>query len=114
MDAISTITNEAAIAKHNAQSENEQQTDRYISFCGINCDLKAEQLMAMLEKNISAGKGDKRWHAYFTQKIELNTKQQHDNLNFIGHQINTLYEYFELCNDQPAKELLYQIEQECC
>lgn len=108
MNAIPTSTNAIATG------ENEQQTDRYVSFCGLNCDLKAEQLIAMLDNNISAGKGDKRWHTYFTQKRTQQAKLQHDNLNFIGHQTNTLYEYFEQCNDQEAKELLYQIEQECC
>ena len=116
MDAVSTTTilNEASIAEHNAPGENEQQTDRYISFCGLDCDLKADRLIAMLEKNICAGNGDKRWHTYFAQKREQQAKLQHDNLNFIGHQTNTLYEYFELCNDPAAKELLFQIEQECC
>ncbi len=108
MDAITTNTNVIAA------SESEQQTDRYVSFCGLNCDLKADQLIAMLDENISAGKGDTRWHSYFTQKRAQQAKLQHDNLNFIGHQTNTLYEYFELCNDQEAKELLYQIEQQCC
>ena len=116
MDAISTVTtsNKTNIAEHNALSENEQQTDRYISFCGLDCDLKAERLIVMLDDNINAGNGDKRWHTYFAQKREQQAKLQHDNLNFIGHQTNTLYEYFELCNDQAAKKLLYQIEQECC
>ncbi|HEY5716327.1 MAG TPA: N(2)-fixation sustaining protein CowN [Psychromonas sp.] len=116
MGTISTVTTskESAIAERNALNENKQQTDRYRSFCGIECDLNAERLIAMLEKNIGSGNGDKRWHTYFTQKMQQKTKLQHDNLNFIGQQTNTLYEYFELCNDQAAKELLYKIEQECC
>lgn len=39
---------------------------------------------------------------------------QRDNLNFIGNQTNPLYEYFEVCEDTQALELLYKIEQECC
>lgn len=95
-------------------STNKQQTDRYSSFCGIDCDLNADRLIAMLETNISAGIGDKKWHIYFAQKRQQQAQLKHDNLNFIGHQTNTLYEYFELCGDQAAKELLYKIEQECC
>lgn len=95
-------------------SEKHQQIDRYTSFCGIDCDLNADRLIAMLEQNISAGKGDERWHSYFAQKRAQQAKLQHDNLNFIGHQTNTLYEYFELCEDWEAKALLYKIEQQCC
>ncbi len=94
--------------------EQEQQADRYVTFCGIDCSLNSDRLIAMLEKNISAGNGDTRWHRYFAQKREQQAKLQHDNLNFIGHQTNTLYEYFELCNDQAAIALLYKIEQQCC
>ncbi|WP_372882778.1 N(2)-fixation sustaining protein CowN [Psychromonas sp.] len=94
--------------------EQEQQADRYVTFCGIDCYLNSDRLMTMLENNINAGNGDKRWHTYFAQKREQQAKLQHDNLNFIGHQTNTLYEYFELCNDQAALALLYKIEQECC
>ena len=94
--------------------EGEVNTDRYVSFCGINCDIKADQLIALLEKNMNLGKGDPKWLTYFQQKRAQQMKSQHDNLNFIGHQTNTLYEYFEICNDEEATTLLYQIEQECC
>lgn len=95
-------------------TENNKQTDRYNSFSGINCDLNADRLIALLEKNINCGNGDKKWHAYFSQKREQQKKLQHDNLSFIGNQTNTLYEYFDLCEDEEAKSLLYKIEQECC
>jgi len=99
--------------ENNALNE-DKKNDRYVSFCGIDCDLKSDKLMSMLEDNINAGHGDERWHAYFTQKRALQKKLQHDNLNFVGHQTNTLYEYFDLCGDQEAKDLLWQIEQNCC
>jgi len=95
-------------------SKNDQSIDRYNSFSGICCDLNADRLIALLDKNISCAKGDPRWHTYFAQKRELQTKLQHDNLHFIGNQTNTLYEYFDACDDQEAKSLLYKIEQECC
>ncbi|MGB5446737.1 MAG: N(2)-fixation sustaining protein CowN [Psychromonas sp.] len=111
--SLVTSTKEMAIAEHNASSDKDKQADRYVTFCGIDCNLNADRLMIMLDNNITAGNGDKRWHTYFTQKRQQQAKLQHDNLNFIGHQTNTLYEYFEVCNDQVAKELLYKIEQEC-
>lgn len=95
-------------------SKNEQPIDRYNSFSGICCDVNADRLIALLNKNINAGNGDKKWHDYFALKREQQAKLDNDNLHFIGNQTNTLYEYFEICNDQEAKLLLYQIEQECC
>lgn len=96
------------------KNKNNQSSNRYTSFCGINCDLNAQRLITLLEQNIANGHGDKRWHSYFAQKRALQAKLQHDDLHFIGNQTNTLYEYFEECQDQAAKELLYKIEQECC
>lgn len=88
--------------------------DRYVSFVGIDCDANAEQLMLMLDNNIKAAKGETQWHLYFTKKREQQAQLKHDSLNFIGHQTNTLYEYFTSCNDKAALELLYKIEQQCC
>ena len=95
-------------------NNHEIEANRYQSFCGIQCDSNANQLIAMLEKNINEGKGDKEWQDYFTLKRALQIKLKHDNLHFIGNQTNTLYEYFEQCQDEIAMQLLYQIEQECC
>ena len=97
-----------------SNNSNEQQTDRYVSFCGIDCDLKADQLIDMLMHHLNMGNGDKKWHTYFNQKRAQQSKNKQDNLNFIGHQTNTLYEYFDVCEDKQATELLYQIEQQCC
>ncbi|WP_413699941.1 N(2)-fixation sustaining protein CowN [Psychromonas sp. KJ10-10] len=91
-----------------------ESTDRYVSFCGLDCDLKADRLMEMLESNLNAGKGDQKWHVYFKDRIALQQKIKNDNLNFVGHQTNTLYEYFEQCADKEAQILLYDIEQNCC
>ncbi len=95
-------------------SENNQPVDRYTSFFGINCDLNADRLISMLNKNLSNDLGEKQWQTYFRQKRQQQVKLQQDNLNFIGNQTNTLYEYFMLCDDQAALALLYEIEQTCC
>lgn len=95
-------------------SKDNQPLERYSSFSGICCDLNADRLIALLDKNISSAKGDPRWHDYFAQKRAQQAKLGNDNLHFIGNQTNTLYEYFDACNDQEAKSLLYKIEQECC
>ncbi|MFT6927382.1 MAG: hypothetical protein ACJAZP_003015 [Psychromonas sp.] len=91
-----------------------QINNRYLSFSGNTCDTNAAQLIEMLEMNINAGNGSKEWHTYFAIKRQQQLKSQHDDLHFVGNQTNTLYEYFELCEDQSALVLLYKIEQECC
>jgi hypothetical protein len=95
-------------------SEKIKSAERYESFSGICCDVNADRLIAMLEKNLSSGKGDEKWHSYFSLKREQQKNANHDNLHFIGNQINILYEYLADCNDEEAKELLFKIEQECC
>lgn len=91
-----------------------KQEDRYTTFLGIDCDANADKLINMLDDNLQARKGDDKWQAYFNKKRQEQVKLAHDNLNFIGHQTNTLYEYFNACDDEEAKGLLYKIEQQCC
>lgn len=89
-------------------------TDRYVTFIGINCDVNADTLIQKLEMHLSAEHGEANWHTYFRQKRAQQAKMQHDNLYFIGSQMNNLYAYFEQCEDKDALALLWQIEQECC
>lgn len=89
-------------------------TDRYISFCGIDCDEKADKLITILEKHLQAKDGQTLWQKYFSDKCAEQKRMGRDNLNLIGNQINALYEYFNDCADKEAADLLYQIEQECC
>lgn len=88
--------------------------DRYLSFEGIQCSQNADKLIAMLEHNLGQKKGQQQWHTYFESKRQQQDKFGHDNLHFIGNQMNPLYEYFRQCDDQNALNLLYKIEQECC
>ena len=88
--------------------------DRYISFCNIDCDNNANLLVSMLERHLTANHGHAQWHSYFENKRQEQANMQRDNLNFVGNQLNMLYEYFRECDDQNALDLLYQIEQECC
>lgn len=95
-------------------TEQIQEEDRYVSFVGLSCDDNAQRLISMLDHNINQGKGDDKWHTYFIKKRAEQLRMKHDDLNFIGHQTNTLYEYFAVCEDEEAKILLYKIEQQCC
>ena len=92
----------------------EASTDRYVSFCGIDCDRNATTFMQQLEDHLNHGNGDPRWQQYFRQKREQQAKMQQDDLYFIGAQMNNLYAYLEGVDDQPLHDLLWQIEQECC
>lgn len=89
-------------------------TDRYISFCGIECDLNAQRFMKKLDEHISTERGDPRWIEYFRQRRAQQAKMQQDDLYFIGAQMNNLYAYLEAVKDQTLLDLLWQIEQECC
>lgn len=91
-----------------------QNTDRYISFCNIDCDENADQLVRILEQHLQAGHGKEQWHSYFRNKRQEQNTMGRDNLNFVGNQLNMLYSYLEECNDSSALELLYKLEQECC
>ena len=88
--------------------------DRYQSFIGIPCDANADRLIDCLDEFIEAGRGDERWHAYFRGKREQQIRMNHDNLYFVGSQMNSLIAYFEECDDPEAMDLLWQVEQECC
>jgi hypothetical protein len=90
------------------------ERDRYLSFEGIQCNNNADQLIIMLESALNQGKGLSQWHTYFKTKRHQQKKFGHDNLHFIGNQMNPLYSYFKLCDELDAIELLYKIEQECC
>ncbi len=91
-----------------------ENADRYISFCNIECDENANHLMDMLNKHIQAGHGKEQWHSYFQNKMREQLNMGRDNLNFVGNQLNMLYSYFGECEDNDALDLLYKLEQECC
>jgi len=95
-------------------TDNTSPLARYESFSGLSCDINSKKLIELLEENIKAGNGDKKWHSYFQLKRQQQAKSGHDDLHFIGNQTNILYEYFSDCGDEDAKSLLYKIEQECC
>lgn len=89
-------------------------TDRYLSFCGIECDLQAESLMAHLQACLTRADADGRWQRYFRMKLEQKEAMGHDHLFFIGAQMNNLYDFFESLDDEEGRQKLWRIEQECC
>lgn len=88
-------------------------TDRYVSFCGIECNRWADQLINTLQDTLDKG-ANPEWQAYFTLKFDEQTKMNHDNLFFVGAQMNNLYSFYEEIEDEQALQLLWKLEQECC
>ncbi|ARE41670.1 hypothetical protein RGUI_3529 [Rhodovulum sp. P5] len=91
---------------------NDESPDRYVSFVGINCDEKADRLMAMLKARME--ETDSRWVGYFTKKLEEKRRMGNDNLYFVGSQVNSLSAFFEEIEDEAAEALLWDLEQNCC
>ncbi|ANB36203.1 N(2)-fixation sustaining protein CowN [Rhodovulum sulfidophilum] len=90
----------------------DQTPDRYVSFCGIECDRKADRLMAMLAAHMAESQS--RWVGYFEQKLAEKARMGNDNLHFVGSQVNSLSAFFEELGDSAAEDLLYDLEQTCC
>ncbi|MDO6681732.1 MULTISPECIES: N(2)-fixation sustaining protein CowN [unclassified Oceanobacter] len=99
---------------HSANPPGSDSRDRYVSFCGIDCDGNANRLISMLENHLANDHGDMRWKTYFEQKRAQQAAMNQDNLYFIGAQMNSLYSYLESCEDEEVLSLLWQLEQECC
>ncbi|MFM2479354.1 N(2)-fixation sustaining protein CowN [Celerinatantimonas sp. MCCC 1A17872] len=93
---------------------NEPQLDRYQSFCGIECDKKADELVGRLKSQLNELEPNHPWRSYFEQKFEEQAKHHQDNLYYVGSQVNALYSYFEEMDDDEGTELLSVIEEQCC
>lgn len=88
--------------------------DRYISFEGLECDTNATQIVETIRQYIDASTTARQWADYFASKLEEKQRLKVDDLFFVGSQLNNIYAFFEELGDEPARELLYQVEQECC
>ncbi len=95
-------------------SEQALEKDRYISFCGLECDQRATDFMKRIEQHLVAKTGATPWIDYFTHKLSEKEKMGVDDLFFIGAQMNTLNEYLEQIEDETGLEQLWYLEQECC
>ena len=89
-------------------------TDRYVSFCGIECDIQAQRLINKLRQHLLRIEPSHPWRRYFEQKFEQQAKMNHDDLFYVGSQLNNLYTFFEEQGDDEAAALLWKLEMECC
>ncbi|WP_138470699.1 N(2)-fixation sustaining protein CowN [Poseidonocella sp. HB161398] len=87
-------------------------TDRYVSFCGLDCDGDARRMMLHLDAAMAQGAS--KWRDYFRKKLAEKTKMGVDDLFFVGAQVNCLRAYLEEAADGPGLALLDQLEETCC
>ncbi|WP_306603278.1 N(2)-fixation sustaining protein CowN [Azonexus sp.] len=89
-------------------------TDRYISFVGIDCAGNARRVMAFIERNMAASGEAQAFWMYFMAKRTPRSGPAPDDLFLVHSYINQIREFFEACGDAEALELLLQVEEECC
>lgn len=92
----------------------EAERDRYVSFKGLDCDGQARRLVAMLRPYMEEPERRNAFWELFERKLNPAGGPRHDELFLIHAHINILRDQLEQNNDEPALQLLDQIEQECC
>lgn len=91
-----------------------KQTDRYVSFAGIDCDGQARRIMECLERHFRGDGATHPFLAYFMAKREPRNGQRADDLFLIHSSINPLRDYLEASGDRETLELLGRLETDCC
>ncbi len=92
-----------------------KKPDRYISFEGIDCDGKAQQLMDLLDQQLTRpGRANVFWEYFAAKRAGTSGGLKPDNLLLIHANINVIREFFETWQDEAALTLLMELEEECC
>lgn len=90
------------------------ESDRYVSFDGIDCNGNARLVMAFIERNQDdSGQNSSFWE-YFTAKRHPRSGPPPDDLFLVHCHINQIRELFEERADEEAMSLLMRLEDECC
>lgn len=88
--------------------------DRYVTFKGLNCDDKADQILQRIQQRLVNADGSSPWQTYLRLKLERRQALGQDALFFVGSQITQIREFFEAYDDQAAIALLESVEENCC
>ena len=91
-----------------------EETNRYVSFGGIDCDGKSKRVLSYIEQYLASPPHQSPWLEYFQQRLRDRKALGQDELHFVGSQINHIRSLFEDYNDTEALSLLEQVEEECC
>ena len=91
-----------------------RNTDRYVSFDGIDCDGNARKIMELIDRHLDIpGRNNAFWE-HFAKKRTGGSGPKPDDLFLIHSNINQVREFFETWEDEEALRLLEQLEEECC
>lgn len=91
-----------------------KKTDRYISFDGIDCAGNARRVMALIERHAPESGQARAFWDYFLAKRTPKSGPAPDDPFLVHAHINQIRELFESRQDQPALDLLFLLEEECC
>ena len=95
-------------------------TDRYVTFKGIDGDGNARRVVAMLRRYIDDPDKTNVFWERFKEKLllaenpDLNSGRHLDELFLVHSYINNIRELFEKYEDEEALALLDQVEEESC
>ncbi|WP_119306110.1 N(2)-fixation sustaining protein CowN [Cohaesibacter haloalkalitolerans] len=98
-------------------SQEETDTDRYVSFIGIECDRNAERIVEYIERLAHGpAKDNAYWQAFLTkiEKSRSGDTATGDALFLVHSHINLIRDLFEDYEDEEAAALLEKVEIECC
>ena len=96
------------------QTDRGNETDRYISFEGIDCNGNATRVMELIERNLAAAPQSAPFWEYFMAKRKPRSGPPPDDLFLVHCHINQIRELFEERADAEALAFLLRVEEECC
>lgn len=100
--------------KHTAADGSSGETDRYVSFAGIDCNGNARRVMELIDRHLAEpGQNTPFWN-YFTAKRMPRSGPPPDDLFLVHCHLNQIRELFEDRADTQALALLDLLEEECC
>ena len=97
-----------------------KESDRYVTFKGIDGDGNARRLVVMLRRHIDDPAKTNAFWEHFKNKLalagsaEANNGRVLDELFLVHSYINNIRELFEEQDDREALALLQQVEEESC
>ncbi|WP_290873243.1 N(2)-fixation sustaining protein CowN [Aquabacterium sp.] len=90
------------------------QTDRYVTFLGIDFDGQTRRVMQRIEQHTLGGGGqDNAFWQYFRQRRQARNGVQCDDLLLLASFVNQVRELFEAMADEEGLAMLDQLEDEC-
>jgi N(2)-fixation sustaining protein CowN len=91
-----------------------RNTDRYVSFLGLNCDGKAREIMRLIDRHLAIPERNTRFWDYFARKRAGGSGPKSDDLFLIHSNLQEVRGLFETWDDTEALKLLDQLEEKCC